>query len=427
VSTLLYVCLDGLGDDPIAEFDGRTPLEAARTPNLDALAQRGATGTVVTVGPGIAPESDIGVFGILGYDPSEEHPGRGVLEALGIGMDFRDGDLAYRINFATADWPDIIDRRVGRDLSSDEAQALADEVNGTLKLPGASFELRATIEHRGALVIRTDDGVALSADVTNTDPAYERRGHLGVALETFEPVVATAVALQDTPAAQRAAELTNAFVEGSARILDASEVNARRRADGKLPANVILTRDGGDHRPALEPIAERFGMPWGCFVEMPVERGIAIALGMHPVDAPRLDAAGSGPAAEERYAEWARLAAEALREFQALYVHIKGPDVPAHDGRAEDKRDVITAIDRAFFGEVLPRLDMDTVIAVTADHATSCVRKAHTADPVPFLASGGAVRPDGSTAFGERACSDGSMGTMLGPEILPRLSSLVRD
>jgi len=194
VSTLLYVCLDGLGDDPIPALDGRTPLEAAETPNLDALAARGATGTVVTVGPGIAPESDIGVFGILGYDPNEEHPGRGVLEALGIGMDFRDGDLAYRINFATASWPDIVDRRVGRDLSSDEAHALADEVNRGLRLDGASFDLRATIEHRGALVIRSDDGVALSSNVTNTDPAYERRGHLGVALETFEPVVETAVA-----------------------------------------------------------------------------------------------------------------------------------------------------------------------------------------------------------------------------------------
>ncbi len=88
MTNLLYVCLDGLGDDPIPELDGRTPLEAADTPHLDALASRGRTGTVVTVGPDVAPESDIGVFGILGYDPHEEHPGRGVLEALGIGMDY---------------------------------------------------------------------------------------------------------------------------------------------------------------------------------------------------------------------------------------------------------------------------------------------------------------------------------------------------
>ena len=109
-----------------------------------------------------------------------------------------------------------------------------------------------------------------------------------------------------------------------------------------------------------------------------------------------------------------------------MYVHIKGPDVPAHDGRSEDKRDVVTAIDRAFFGEALPRLGADTVVAVTADHATSCLRKAHTAEPVPLVVSGGPVRPDGTTAFGERACAEGSLGELLGPQILPRLGSLIR-
>ena len=418
---LLYVCLDGLGDDPVPELDDRTPLEAAPTPMLDALAARGKTGSVVTVGPGIAPESDIAVFAILGYDPKEEHPGRGVVEAVGVGMDVRDGDLAYRVNFATADWPEILDRRVGRDLSSDESHALAEEVNGKLRLPGATFELQATVEHRGTLVIRTDDGTALSAEVTNTDPAYRKEGSLGVALETFEPVVARCEPLEDSDAARRAAELTNTFVDGSARILDASEVNKRRREQGKLPGNVILTRDGGDHRPRLEPIQQRFGPSFGCFVEMPVERGIATLLGMTPVDAPRL-------VSEEDYVRWAELAAEALEGFDALYVHIKGPDVPAHDGRALDKRDVIALIDRAFFAEVLPRLDTrNTIVAVTADHSTSCVRKAHTADPVPLVVSGGGVPSDGSTAFGERACATGSLGELRGVDILPRLSQLLGD
>jgi len=421
VKRLLYVCLDGLGDDPVPELDGRTPLEAAETPNLDALARQGRTGTVVTVGPGIAPESDIAVFAILGYDPSEEHPGRGVVEAIGAGMDFRDGDLALRVNFATADWPRILDRRVGRDLSSEEGQALAEEVNAKLRLPGATFVLRSTVEHRGALVIRTEDGSPLSAAITNTDPAYRKEGSLGVALETFEPEVVRAEPLEDTEAARRAAELTNAFVEGSAKVLDASEVNARRRAQGKLPANLILTRDAGDHRPALQPIRERFGPSWGCFVEMPVERGIAILLGMAPVDVPRLQD-------EEAYARWAELAAEALDGYDALYVHLKGPDVPAHDGRAEDKRDVIALIDRAFFGEVLPRLDLGrTVVAVTADHSTSCVRKAHTPDPVPLLVSGAGVAPDGVETFGERACAAGAIGQIRGVEILPRVMEVLRD
>jgi 2,3-bisphosphoglycerate-independent phosphoglycerate mutase len=412
------VCLDGLGDDPIPELGDRTPLEAAETPFLDSLAMRGRTGTVVTVGEGIAPESDIAVFAILGYDPREEHPGRGVVEAVGVGMYFRDGDLAFRVNFATADWPRIVDRRVGRDLSSDESAALAAEVNEKLELPNASFELRATVEHRGVLVIRSARG-PLSANVSNTDPAYRKEGHLGVALETFEPEVARCEPLDGSEGARRSAELTNAFVEQSARILDASEVNATRRRRGKLPGNLILTRDGGDHRPSLQPIGERFGPAWGCFVEMPVERGIAILLGMSPVDAPRLHA-------EEDYAAWARLAAEALEGYDALYVHIKGPDVPAHDGLAEVKRDVIALIDRAFFGEVLPLLDTSrTVVAVTADHSTSCVRKAHTAEPVPLVVSGVGVTSDGSERFGERASAKGSLGSLLGVEIVPRLVELL--
>lgn len=419
MNRLLYVCLDGLGDDPIPELGDRTPLEAADTPFLDSLAAQGRTGTVVTVGPGIAPESDIAVFAILGYDPREEHPGRGVVEAIGSGMDFRDGDLAHRVNFATCEWPRIVDRRVGRDLTSDEAKALAAEVNEGLVLPGATFELRATVEHRGVLVIRPDEG-RLSAEVTNTDPAYRKEGSLGVALETFEPEVVRSEPLEETEEARRAAELTNAFVEGAAKILDASEVNARRRRAGKLPGNLILTRDGGDHVPRLQSIRDRFGLSWGCFVEMPVERGIAVLLGMAPVDAPRL-------AAEEDYARWARLAADALDGFDALYVHIKGPDIPAHDGRAEDKRDIIALIDRAFFGEVLPLLDLrGTIVAVTADHSTSCVRKAHTADPVPLLVAGGGVRSDGTDAFGERAAAEGAIGTIRGVDVVPRLVGLMQ-
>jgi 2,3-bisphosphoglycerate-independent phosphoglycerate mutase len=427
VYRLLYVCLDGLGDDPIPAFGGSTPLEAAHTPVLDGLARRGRTGTCVTVGPGIAPESDIAVFAILGYDPREEHPGRGVVEAVGAGMDFADGDLACRVNFATGDWPRIIDRRVGRDLSSAEAHALSLEVDRKLRLPEATFELRATVEHRGALVIRAAEG-PLSAEVSNTDPAYRKDGPLGVALERFEPEVARAEPLEDTETARRGADLTNAFVEGAAKILDASDINRERRASGKLPANLILTRDAGDHVPRLQRIRERFGPTWGCFVEMPVERGIAIMLGMVPVDVPRLKVDAPGSTGDAEYARWASLAAEALGGFDALYIHIKGPDVPAHDGRAEDKRDVISTIDRAFFGELLPLVDpSSTIVAVTADHSTSSIRRAHTDGPVPFVVSCGPVRPDGSDGFGERACAAGSLGQLRGIGIVPRLTQLMRS
>ena len=417
---LLYVCLDGLGDDPVPELDGRTPLEAAATPVLDRMAADGALGLVHTVGEDVAPESDIAVFAILGYDPRHEHPGRGVLEALGSGMEFRDGDLALRVNFATQGGGEILDRRVGRDLGSDEARALAAEVNERVRLPGATFELLATVEHRGALVIRSEEG-SLSANVANTDPAYRKEGALGVALETFEPRVASAEPLDDAEATRRASELVDRFTEDSARVLDASEVNARRRAAGRLPANLILSRDAGDHVPRLVPIKERFGPAWGCFVEMPVERGIALVLGMDPVDAL------TGGDRRARYAAWASLACEALEGYDALYVHIKGPDVPAHDGRALDKRAVIEDIDVAFFAEVVPRIDLrGTVVVVTADHSTSCVRKAHTADPVPLLVTGGGVPSDGARSFGEREARNGRLGTLRGVDILPSVVPLLR-
>jgi 2,3-bisphosphoglycerate-independent phosphoglycerate mutase len=426
MNKVIYVVLDGLGDDPLPELDNRTPLEAAKTPWLDRLAKQGVNGLVYTVGKGIAPESDIAVFAVLGYDPRQYHSGRGPLEALGSGMQVRAGDLAYRINFATVepDWR-ILDRRVGRNLSSDEAAALAADVNANVKLPGATAELKATVEHRGVLLIRREAG-PLSAEVTNTDPAYGREGALGVAKLTFEEQVQECKPLpghEDDAAARASAELTNEFLRRSYAVLEASEVNQRRRKDGKMPGNMILTRDAGDHLPRPPSFKQRYGAEWGCFVEMPVERGISLVLGMGQVEVPMK---GAGSHAEQ-YAVWAQTALEAIEGYDGLYIHIKGPDVPAHDGLGEQKRDVITEIDEAFFATLVPELRRDCVIAVTADHSTSCAKKAHTDDPVPLLVTGPGVSDDAVQTFGERAAAKGSLGLLQGVDIMPHLMALSRD
>ena len=425
---ILYVILDGLGDDPLDALGGRTPLEAARTPVLDSLAARGVNGYVTTVGEGIAPESDIAVFSILGYDPHEHHTGRGPLEAVGAGLDVKQGDLAYRVNFATvekdADRWAIVDRRVGRDLSSDEAHALAAEVQEKVAIPGTTFDFRATVGHRGVLVLRSDEG-PLSAEVENSDPAYGRRGALGVALETFDNYVvhvAPVTGHENDPAARRAAHLTNAWLGASFDVLDASEVNARRRAGGKLSGNFVLTRDGGDHLPDLVPFKDKFGPDFGCFVEMPVELGIARLTGMGIVEAP------TGIPAAEQYESWAKLALEAIEGYDGLYIHIKGPDVPAHDGDHEAKIASIEEIDSVFFASVIDELDLrTTIVAVTADHSTSCARKAHTDGPVPLLIAGGTVTPDGVQSYGETAARKGSLGHLMGPQIMPTLVKVARD
>jgi len=427
MNKIFYVILDGLGDDPLDALNGKTPLEVARTPHLDRLAARGRNGYVTTVGEGIAPESDIAVFAILGYDPHEHHTGRGPLESVGAGVEVNDGDLAYRVNFATVErdgdgW-EIVDRRVGRDLTSEEAHALAEEVQSKVTLDNASFEFKATVGHRGILVLRNDEG-PLSAEVENSDPAYGRQGSLGVALETFGNQVVTVTPVdghEDDPAAQRASELTNEWLRKAFDVLEASETNAKRTAANKLPGNFILTRDGGDHVPKLVPFKEKFGPEMGCFVEMPVELGIARLMGMGVVEAP------TDLPAQEQYERWAELALEAIEGFDGLYIHIKGPDVPAHDGDHDAKIRSIEDIDAHFFAPLLDSIDSKrSLVAVTADHSTSCARKAHTDGPVPLLISGAGISADGVDTFGETASRNGSLGHLKGPEIMPNLVELSR-
>jgi len=421
---ILYVILDGLADRPIAEFGDRTPLEAAQVPHLNQLAASGRQGTVITVGKGIAPESDVAVMAILGYDPLRYHAGRGPLEVLGVDLPFHSGDLALRGNFATGGegWT-IIDRRVGRNLLSEEARALAEAINRDVRLTASSVDLvvRATVGHRCVVVLYPKEG-KLSAKITNTDPAYARIEGLGVAKADAGTEVEECRPLDDTPEAWTAAELINEFTRKSREVMDGHPVNQRRRARGDLPANLILLRDAGDHLPQAPSLRERFGVEFGCFVEMPVERGIARLLGMEVIEVP--PSAGNREAA---YRQWALRAIDELPRHGGLYLHLKGPDEPGHDGDAPAKRDVISLIDRAFFGELLPKIPLrDTIVAVTADHATPCVLKSHSADPVPLLLAGGGVPPDGTKTFGEREAARGGVGQLLGVDIMPLLARAAR-
>jgi len=425
VKRVLYVILDGLGDRPLRELGDRTPLEAAVTPNLDRLADGGRQGTVITVGKGIAPESDVAVMAILGYDPMRYHAGRGPLEALGAGLRFRDGDLALRGNFATVGegWS-IVDRRVGRNLTSPEARALADAVTEQVRLQQgpADFVVRASRGHRCAVVIYPREG-RLSAQISNTDPAYARLQGLGVARAVAGTTVEECQPLDDSSEAWIAAELVNEFTRKSREVMESHAVNQRRRLEGKMPGNAILVRDAGDHLPEVPSIQERFGLEFGCFVEMPVERGIATLLGMTVIEVPP-----SEGNVEAVYREWAHRAADEITRHGGLYLHLKGPDEPGHDGDAAAKRDIIALIDRAFFGELVPRLDLrEVLIAVTADHATPCGLKAHSDDPVPLLVAGGGVKSDGTHRYSEREAAAGDLGTLTGVDIMPLLAGLAKS
>jgi 2,3-bisphosphoglycerate-independent phosphoglycerate mutase len=417
---ILYIVLDGLGDLPHPDLNGKTPLEAAQAPYLDNLARAGETGLMYTVGKDIAPESDIAVISILGYDAEKYYTGRGPLESYAEGIKIKDGDLAYRVNFATGgEGKEIIDRRVGRNLTTEEATELCREINEKVKLTNATLEFKNTIGHRGVLVIRSEQE-KLSAEVSNTDPAYDKKGHFGIAKEKFENVLQECrpvAGKENLPAAVRAAELTNEFVQKSRLVLEDADTNKKREREGKLKGNLILTRDAGDRLPALPQINEKFNTNFACFVEMPVERGIALLTGMQIVEIPL----PSGDL-EKDYSLRAKKVLESLKKFDGLYIHIKGPDEPAHDGRAMEKKDAIEAIDKYFFANLIPHLDMGaSLLCVTADHSTPCILKAHSADPVPVLITGGKVKADQAGDFSEKSCQTGALKTLSGPELLPLL------
>lgn len=424
---ILYIILDGLGDLPIKELNNKTPLEAAFTPNMDRLAQKGKTGLVYPVAPEIAPESDIAVISLLGYDAYRYYTGRGPLEAFAEGLAINDGDLALRVNFATVeqDGETIKDRRVGRTLATEEAAALSKEINAKVTLSGATFEFKNTIGHRGVLVIR---GVRskLSGWITNTDPAYAREGVFGVAKESFENFVAESQPMpgyENSNEAKESALLLNEFTKKSHKILDESLVNKKRISENKLPANVILSRDAGDRLPKFPALESLYNLRFGSFVQMPVEKGIALLTGMDIIAVP----ASTGHL-DVDYPIWAKVALDSIRKYDGLYVHIKGPDEPAHDGNFNKKKEIIEAIDKFFFAGLLPKLDINnTVLAVTADHSTVCSIKAHSADPVPILIAGGNIKADGSLSFSEKAAKLGSIGEIKGQDIMSLIVNSAKE
>jgi len=397
------VLLDGCADRPAPSLNYTTPLEAAYTPNLDSIAARSKLGSVITVGKGIAPESDIAVFNMLGYSFSDGYPGRGVVEALGSGLEIRRGDLALRANLASGRNGRIVDRRAGRNLTQEEAELLAKDLN-TISLSGARFEFKATISYRGVLVIRGDQ--PLSAAITNTDPAYARVGGFGAAKETSgaDRVMKSVPESKDGSSA-RAAELVNEFTKKAQRVLDTSEANKERIRQGKIPANLVLLRDAGDHLPEPVPFEKKYGMMGTALVEMPAEVGIARLLGMKMVPIKDM----------KDMSEKARLFSAELMDGAVVYVHIKGPDEFGHDGDAKGKKKNIETIDRDFFSTALRHVDEATLV-VSCDHATPCTLKRHSADPVPLLVSG---RGEGDgRRFSERDAVLGSLGQVKGSEVL---------
>ena len=404
--------LDGVGDLPHPDLAGKTPLEAATTRNMDVLAKNGSMGQVISVGKGIAPESDIAVFNMLGYKfQHSDYAGRGVIEATGIGIDFKDGDLALRGNFATLDNEGkIIDRRAGRKIEREDTEKISKEIEKKIRFsnPNASVVVAPTVDHR--VIVRLRDSKPLSSEISNTDPAYARVDGMGIAKAVSDFMkIEKCIPLEQTEDAASAAILVNEFTEQSLEIMKKSDVNKQRSQKNKKLLNSILLRDAGNKYPNVKPINDLHSMNFSCIVDMPVEVGISNILKMKAFNAGGLT----------DYEEKASVAAQATETENAIYVHLKGPDDFGHDGDAIGKMKNIEEIDKRFFGTLLDQIDVSKIaVMISADHSTPCIYKGHSDDPVPLLISGDMIANDDTQRFTEAEAKKGAIGLIEGAQVV---------
>jgi 2,3-bisphosphoglycerate-independent phosphoglycerate mutase len=374
---IVLLVLDGLGGIPLTP-GGPTELEAARAPNLERLATEGALGQTVPIRPGITPGSGPAHLSLFGYDPLQYIVGRGVLEAVGVGVPVKKGDVAARGNFCTIDAQGkITDRRAGR-IPSEQAIPLTERLS-SIQLPGVRTEVKHVKEYRFAVVLR---GEGLKGEIDDTDPQQT-----GVA-----PLPAKARAADS----EKAAKLFNQWIVEANKLL------------AKEPKANSLTLRGFASDPALPPFPEIFGLRSACIAVYPMYRGLASLVGMDI-----LDVQGEDP--QDEFAALAR----AWDAYDFFFIHIKKTDSRGEDGDFDAKTAVIEKVDQALPGLLALQPD---VLAVTGDHSTPAKMKVHSWHPVPFLLwAPQTIRSDDQTKFGERTCAQGNLGTFPATEAMTLL------
>ncbi len=367
---LALVVLDGLGDLAMREQGYVTPLEAAVTPTLDALTQDAAQGRMIPVAPGITPGSGPGHLGLFGYDPLEFQAGRGVIEALGLGLDLQAGDVAARANFCTLDAKGIVtDRRAGR-IETSVCEQLCALLSKKVKKAGdAEVIIKAGKGHRFVVLFR---GKGLEGPLTDADPHHE-----GAPIPPVEPVN------KKSAKAKKAAKLVAEFYE-----------QARPLLARKSPANGFLMR-GIAHQPAIPSFEERYGLKAACLAVYPMYKGLAQLVGMTKLEGPQTIAEQF-----ERY----------LKEYDNydyFFIHYKHTDMHGEDGNFEAKKKAIEELDAAL--PILLQRKPD-VLAITGDHSTPCACKAHSWHPQPVLLTSAFSGSDKLDRFTETGANLGSLG-----------------
>lgn len=399
---VILAIADGLGDRPHPLLGNQTPLEYADTPHLDKLAAMGITGIMDLIEPGIPVGTDMGHMILFGYRP-DHYPGRGPIEALGIGMDVHQGDIVLRCNFATVDSGGIVvDRRAGR--IREGTQEIAEVISG-MEIDGVTFYMKAATEHRGVLILR---GEGLSDRISDSDPKAPNDGSPYYEIKP----------LDSSEEAQRTASILNIWLAKVHVLLSMHPVNADRVNKGELPANFVLTRGAGK-MVRLDPVTDRLHMKGSCIAGESTVLGVAQLAGFTPITE-----AGMTGNIDTNIGLKARLALEEIRKSDMVLVHMKAPDLMGHDNEPFKKAKSIELFDQ-MVGMIAEELPEDVYLALAADHSTPCEVGEHTGDPVPILIYGPGIRRDRTLQYNEMDCAYGGLGRLSGHEFVQTLHGLM--
>lgn len=393
---ILLFIIDGLGDRPISSLDGKTPLDAATTPNLNKLASQSQLGLIQVCDhpKDEYTSSESGHLSLFGY-PRQDFPGRGVLEALGLEIPIKDGALYFRANFATLQDGSVVDRRAGRitENTSPLSQAI------TLSHNEYQFNVYSGAEHRAVLEII---GPNLSPKVTPNDSKEENVPPLEVKPE------------DDSNDSKNTAKLLQQYLSQISQILNHHPLNQAREARGLPKANYLLVR-GASAGTKVQSFGEKYHLKAAAVAGGKLYRGIATYLGMTLL--PVVGATGDYQTNLQAKFE---AVSYALKNYDFVFLHIKALDEFGHDGKCLEKKEFIEKIDR-----FLPSLGPleNVVVAITSDHATPCELKTHTSDPVPLMIFSKETRGDdlANQRFTEENCRDGSIGVIRGLDLMPLL------
>ncbi|EEF60926.1 2,3-bisphosphoglycerate-independent phosphoglycerate mutase [Pedosphaera parvula] len=367
---LVLLVMDGLGDLATKGQGHLTPLEAAKTPNLDALAKDAAQGRMIPVAPGITPGSGPGHLALFGYDPLEFQVGRGVIEALGLGIELKAGDVAARANFCTLDGKGIVtDRRAGR-IETAVCEELCELLSKKIKKIGTTeVIIKAGKGHRFVVVFR---GKGLEGPLTDADPHHE-----GAPIPSAVPVN------KKSAKAKKAADLVKQFYKLALPIIAK-----------KHPANGFLMR-GIAHQPHIPTFEERYLLKPACIAVYPMYKGLAQLVGMTKLE-------GTQTIAEQ----FERCVAE-YDNYDYFFIHYKYTDMYGEDGNFDAKKKAIEEFDAAL--PILLKKNPD-VLAITGDHSTPCAAKGHSWHPQPVLLSSELSGWDKLERFTETGANGGSLG-----------------